>query len=128
MPEQLPGAPADLTAADAALATMTDPGAMAAALKRVHKQRDEQVERVAAAGRNLDAAQAVLTEAERAHQTEAADMKHLDRTIARHQETIDRARAQRAADKERRAFLARQAEARRRRKIEDGLIALGQQA
>ena len=126
--KELPGEHADLTSADSALAGTTELGQMTARLKPVHAGRDAQAERVGVAASNVEEARAALAQAEAVLQREAGDLVALDRAIATHEAAISEVRDRQRRDKERNARVTGQAAQARRRAIEDGLIAMGQQA
>ena len=125
--KELPGEHADITSAAAALAGTTDLALMTARLKPVRAARDAQAARTGVAASNVEEARSALAQAEAVHQRETGDLAALDRAIATHEAAIAEVRDRQRRDKEREQRLAREAEARRRRQIEDGLIALGGQ-
>ena len=124
----LPHEPADLTAADNALAGGGSVSHMTAQLKTVREARERQAERAAAATASLAKARAALTAAERIFDQEAANLARMDRTIAGHEATITAAQAQRAADARAAERQEADAAARRQRQVEAGLIELGKGA
>ena len=121
----LPHAPADLTAADNALAGGGSVSHMTAQLKTVREARERQAERAAAATTALAKARDALTAAEKIFDREAGDLARMDRAITKHEATIETARDQQRRDREAEQAVEAERAAHRRRLIGDGLARLG---
>ena len=124
----LPHQPADLSAADSALAGLADLAAMQEAVDRVREARTRQAERVSASRSILDEHRAALEAAERVHQAEVAALEHVDRALAGHELRIAEVRERRRSDRAAQERTERRAEQDRQRLIEDGLAQLGRRA